>query len=49
MNKTLRYVYYISKIVPWRAWVTESNFEKIAYGSSSKQDEAPRFALKKLE
>jgi len=40
---------YISKIVPWSAWVTETNFEKIAYASSGKQDGAPRFALKKLK
>jgi len=32
---------YISKIVPWNAWVNELIFEKIAYGGSCKQDEAP--------
>jgi len=40
---------YISKIVPWSTLVAESNFEKITYGGSCKKDEAPRFALKKLE
>jgi len=40
---------YISKIVPWSAWVAESNFQKITYGGFHKQDEAQGFALKKLE
>jgi len=40
---------YISKIVPWNAWVNELIFEKIAYGGSCKQDGTPGFALKKLK
>jgi len=40
---------YIPNIVPWSTRVNESNFEKIAYGGSQKQDGVPRFALKKLK
>jgi len=48
-TKLLNMFNYISKIVPWSTRVTETNFEKIAYGGSCKQDEALWFALKKLE
>ena len=37
----------MSKIVPQSARVNESNFEKIAHGSSHKKAEVSRFVLKK--